>query len=743
MIKLHANSRENNKALRPRLESVSVFIVTLIIIAIVAHWQWFIPGHQFRWEDSSGIPNVAFSNMGYSYNGWISITDVGYVNVQLYQLMFFQLWHLLATLGANYALTFQITMLWPIAVLSFVSPFLLIRQVLGSNRAGFVGALVYGSSGSFLLMQGFEVFIALAFSLLPLVLFAAERFLRKHDWQSVILFVLLFSLMMYIEIRVAFLTALLTLLLALVIIISDRHRSPDFKKLVVAASLLVALNLFWLVGVFGPSTGAVSALTGRGVFGNQYTNFPHALTLLPGSWVNGTLVPFVLGPVPVWLWVLPIGALVGMCVLDSEGSLSRRQTVIFASLVAWSGVLLATQANLPVPFLYPWLYTHIPGFSLFRVGTDFAVVAGLGYGLLIGGIFAGVRSTSASGMSRVFRRVYGLGLAATVVVMLVPLIDGQAGSLFVHRDSPAGFQQVESLIDRNNSFFRTLWLPSLPTWSVYSMSHPAIGAADLLSSGAPLSFNTPYGESLGSGVLGEIGSLRGQMVLEQYLVRYIILPPPDSSNSGVLYANYGEPRSFYQSWLSHQRWLVRVRGFRGGYSIFRFTKPRVDSLVRQGNRGITGQSDVINSSLIVGLITSPVATRTLFNVSMAYNPDWRAFVVPRSDLSGLCKVSGPRFRSCDIGSGLGVVDKASVSKYQLGQPRRGAGSVLQFELTSGAAKRINALEKTGGAALVLVFGNYSLEWKLLLIAEILIIGIVTVEFLLLVTPRYRRFKNRL
>src|ERR1700686_2197755 len=120
------------------------FALALVAIGVASHWQWFIPGYQFRWGDNTGVVATALPQYGVSYVGWLSFTGLGGANIQPFQLMFFQSWHLLSLLGANFSITEQLTMLWPIAVLSFLSPYLFVRRLLMSDSGGFAAALVYG-----------------------------------------------------------------------------------------------------------------------------------------------------------------------------------------------------------------------------------------------------------------------------------------------------------------------------------------------------------------------------------------------------------------------------------------------------------------------------------------------------------------------------------------------------------------------------------------------------------------------
>jgi len=711
--------RDRYNALSLSKISVSVrFALILVVIAVVSHWQWFVPGYQFRWSDSGGIPAAAFPQYGVSYVDWLSFTGLGGINIQPYQFMFLQSWHLLADLGVNFALTEQLTMLWPIALLSFLGPYFFIRRILKSDLGGFAGALVFGFSTTFLVFQGYEVFLALAFSLLPFVMFTLDVFLVRRSWNSLVVLVVSFSVLCYVEIRVAFL-ALLMLLWYLVFAHFLGRRLPSIWKVSVGCCLFLLLNIFWIVEAFGVSHSSIVSTTSRSVFGNGFTNFEHAITLVNGSWVNGSIVPFTLGPIGIVMWCLPILAIVGASV---RGATPRWIIGTFAGTVAVAGVMLAKQANPPFSFLFPWVYDHVPGFSLYRVGSDFFILASLGYGILIGRFFA-TRAWSRVDFKRVsYRTLYPIALAAVVVSVAVPLIDGRVGSLFVHRSQPTGLSKVDAFIDDQSSFFRTLWLPTVPNWSDFSLTHPAVGGTDLLGAGQPLSSSVTYGTSTASVTLKELGSAYGKEVLDQYSVRFLVLPPPDSANLGPMYVYYGEPREFYLHWLERQAWLKPVPGFGQGFSVFRVISSKSRGLISVSEDGTSAQPFVVNSGLLVAGLSEAPQSGTIVNASMLYNSNWRAYLVPEKELAGACQIEEAKIESCAIGSGFHLLlDEGSGWKSL--SLEKGPTGQLQFRVPTAALKGLP--KGAGQVAVVVVFASELETWSLFYVAEavLLLLGL--------------------
>jgi hypothetical protein len=555
---------------------------------------------------------------------------------------------------------------------------------------------------------------------------------------SLVAFVVSFTVLCYVEIRVAFLAFLLLVwYLAFAHVVG--RRVPNVWKLVVGVGLFALLNAYWIVEAVGISRSSIASTTARGIFGNNFTNFEHAITLVSGSWVNGSIVPFTLGPIGVVMWVLPILAIAGASMKSAADAIPRWAVCTFAGAIAIAGVMLGTQANPPFSSLFPWVYNHVPGFSLFRTGTDFLIVAGLGYGILIGRLFS-TRTWSTSDFKKLtYKTVSVIGLAVVVLSTLIPLVDGRVGSLFEHRTEPSGLARVENFIGHKESFFRTLWLPDVPNWSTFSLSHPAVGGADLLAGGQPLEHSVAFGTTTGSATVKQLSSHLGRDVLQKYSVRYVILPPSDSPNLGPLYSYYGEPRSFYLHWLERQPWLKQVPGFNGGYSVFHVIDPHSRSLISVGDSGSSTRSFVVNSELLVsGLATAPASGSTV-DASMLYNPNWRAYLVPLNELGGVCQISQGKVVRCGVGSAYRVLFDISTSSWKPMGSEMGSSGQLQFRVTSAA--QTSNLKRTGQMAIVMVFGSAFETWSLFYLAQIVLVALALIALTWFVFRRRRRSRT--
>jgi len=401
--------------------------------------------------------------------------------------------------------------------------------------------------------------------------------------------------------------------------------------------------------------------------------------------------------------------------------------------------MLGTQANPPFSWLFPWVFNHVPGFSLFRVGADFLIIASLGYGILIGRLFA-TRTWSSKDFKRLtYKILYPIGLAAVVVSIFVPLVDGQVGALFVHRTQPSGLSRVETFTNDKKGFFRTLWLPTVPNWSNFSLSHPAVGAADLLDSGQPLEFSAGYGTTTGAATLQQLGSVFGREVLQKYSVRYLVLPPSDTANLGPLYVDYGEPRRFYLAWLESRKWLKQVPGFDDGYNVFHIIHSKARGLISVAESGLNTRSFVVNSGLLVaGLSEVPKSGSTVI-ASMLYNPNWRAYLVPLNELGNVCRITEGKVESCGVSSAYPLLLDSSSGSWKSLLSEKGSTGQLQFRIPSAAR---NSLTKGADKmAIVMVFGSALETWSLFYMAQIILalLGLILLSRVLL---RYRASRSR-
>src|SRR4051812_37653372 len=99
-----------------------VYLYILILLAIVTHIAWFMPGNTLFHADWAHWSNTAVKQSWNSLGSWSNFSMFGQPSVQVGFYIFQGPMSLLSHLGASYDMAVKITLMMPIAILSFVAP---------------------------------------------------------------------------------------------------------------------------------------------------------------------------------------------------------------------------------------------------------------------------------------------------------------------------------------------------------------------------------------------------------------------------------------------------------------------------------------------------------------------------------------------------------------------------------------------------------------------------------------------
>lgn len=531
----------------------------------------FFSGIYFRWLNfhlfsSSDYPvelNATFSS-GFSWPVWIHNQGLGGVDTVLWRPIF-SLWpsmfHLIT--GSSFFVYDKFFVLWPWIVLSALAPYYFVRYVVGSRIAGVIGALVFGLNTYFLAIntQGhIPLSIACGFGALGILFYLKS--MDEPRWLHSLLAVLFLQLCGLFDFRFLYIT--IFIILGHFILFELRFKELGEKALwrkishlSVILGLTVALNVYWVIVFF--TTGATSEVTGRALFGGQFWSLPDALALHHPFWNGHEPVWFQKVAVPVYDWLIPITATLGL-ILGR-----KRAKILFFGVVALVGVLLTKQTDQPFPWLYPFLNAHFPGFGAYREATKFYYPIILGYSVLIG--YAGLWTwqwITTSRKNYIFRYAPVIPVVAVLAVLLynsVPLVSGSIKSMFIPRQVPAEYQQANQFISSQQDTFRVLWLPAASRWASYSESHPSVNAVELSQKDwvSLLTSNAMQTQTnIENQVLSVVNQPNADSLLAQANIRYVIVPIQDDQIEKGFYDDYGKNSQDYIHTLDHTSYLKRV-----------------------------------------------------------------------------------------------------------------------------------------------------------------------------------------
>ena len=240
------------------------------------------------------------------------------------------------------------------------------------------------------------------------------------------------------------------------------------KSGLMVGAIFSALNAYWVLPLikFPISSTVFSSLTKNSSL--DFTQLKNSISLLQPHWyenVFGKIPPFrkEFLLIPILTFLAPI--------------LKRKdKQVWFWTVVAIISVFLTKGANPPFPQVYSWLFTHIPGFSLFRDSTKFFFLVALSYSVLI-----------AFTVDEIIKRfpklkvIFPLFVIFYFLFLVRPVYLRQMTGTFSEPRYETDYFSLANKIKADTSFGRVFWIPSQAPLEYSSPTHPSVEASRLES----------------------------------------------------------------------------------------------------------------------------------------------------------------------------------------------------------------------------------------------------------------------
>lgn len=416
--------------MKNKLKHIKKEYLLLIGLLFFVYWQFWI----FGIKVANDFPLIQISSLAEQFDLprlWHERASEG-----LGEFGTFVLWSypmtllsgLLAKIGFDMSAQVGIVYAIPFVVLGIVGIRRLLKKYNISENAVFVSSFFYlTTTYVLLLIDGGQLTIALNYALLPLAYAVISDSIHKKT-RSKLVAVLIISLITALDVRMLFIIAILIVFNFIRDLILEKKegklwiiRDYFFSGLVIFIGWLL-LNIYWIIPLLKyPISSQLYSLLTKST-GIQPTTWKHALLLLQPHWylnVFGKVAPirweFLLIPAMVFLvpgvLFMQWGKNLWECIryhvssirygaggksnpehLRSEKILDptlielRRSSreVWFWVAVAVVGIFLTKGANPPFGEVYNFLFTSVPGFSLFRDSTKFFFLIALSYSVLIG-----------------------------------------------------------------------------------------------------------------------------------------------------------------------------------------------------------------------------------------------------------------------------------------------------------------------------------------------------------------------
>lgn len=374
----------------------------------------------------------------------------------------------LALLNISFSMQTKILILLTILLALF--SFNRLLDYLKINGPGkYIGTFFYLTNTFFvLLVDGGQISIALGYVTVPLNVCLFFKTFDEPSLKNKIYFAFSLILISFLDIRFIFLLTLIFLIKILyMLILSPRSGVVQLIKNIITIGFFVGIVLFgihafWLLPAFLsrnpqlPQTyeriAQIDFLSFSSLINSIFLQQPHWYKNIFGQ-ISYPGIEFFI--IPLLVFLAPVLR-------------KRSRQVGFWLIIALIGIFLSKGSKAPFGIVYIWLFTHIPGFSLFRDPVKFYTLIALSYSILI--------SITVTSLCKLFKFAPVL-IIILLLYILRPLYLGQMTGMFSFPRYEKEYLEQGKILSQDSSFSRIFWIPTHEPLGYTNVNHPWVGAA--------------------------------------------------------------------------------------------------------------------------------------------------------------------------------------------------------------------------------------------------------------------------
>src|SRR3989338_6393805 len=344
--------------------SSKISILLLIVILSIVFWNWFLPGPRV----ANDFPIVSDSLLKSSMNFPFVWSENGAEGLGEYSAFFLWSWPLsfisgiLANAGLGFAILERVLLFIPFLLIGCIGIWKFCGSIKLTDTAKFIASLFYLTTTYILLViDGGQLSIALTYAWFPIAFLAVEKSIIGGFNKKVIAG-LAVSILGFFDFRFIYILFLLSLVLVFYQLLLDpRKRVSLFldwiSSGVIIGIIVIGLHAYWLLPLFKApiSSGTYAFFTQTSFF--SFINLGHSMLLLAPHWFKN-IFGNITTPRPEFIFI-PILVFLAPILRP------KNPVVGFWLLIAIFSIFLTKGATDPLPGIYPWLFSHIPAFSLY------------------------------------------------------------------------------------------------------------------------------------------------------------------------------------------------------------------------------------------------------------------------------------------------------------------------------------------------------------------------------------------
>lgn len=471
-------------------------------------------------------------------------------------------------------------------------------------------------------MAGGQLLVALGYAISPIVLYLFIRLVDRGKFllRDIVSSALLLSLQIMFDIRMGYITlAAVGLYILYVLIVDKRYLVVEglslALSLVVVGIIVVLMNAIWLLPMMFAHINPLQELGGAFTTKNavkffSFAQLENSMSLLHPNWPEN-----LFGKVYFMRFefvIVPLLSFSSLLFLKKTEAQERRYILFFA-LLGLVGSFLGKGANDPFGSVYQWLFDHVPGFIMFRDPTKWYLMTALSYLVLISFTVKKLPEQIDYLVKKKIGRFHFKTMFFVIVCAILLFLTRQAwtgqltGTTRVSQ-LPQDYQEFATTLTDEDSFSRTMWVPSVQRFALRSYSHPALAADQF--------FNVYTLAKL----LKTFHNVNTLHALQVASVKYIVVP--DDTKGEIFLKDRKYDEQLYQKTVDSLRsvpWLKEVSGY-GKLKVFEVPNPK-DHIWSTSQQTKVSYTNVNPTLYTMKVSNAKVGDRIIF--SEQYDPQWQ------------------------------------------------------------------------------------------------------------------------
>lgn len=587
----------------------------------VVFYRWFGPGYFVNGD--TWLVNKESAKYTFAPFVWEGFQDIG---IFMTEIPFMLIYYIssLPTLFFNLefnAFTIKFLFFFPYILVAPLGMYLLsyklTKNILGSAVASLIYTVNIPILTSFA-MGHLHITVPQAF--LPLILLSMIIYFEKEEIIPLLLTTIFLLLTGLYEFRFFYIAYIVLSLFIIyqVIVFRGKNFKKALKLFIVVSAAGLLFNLFWLLPLLFSSTNySANPILNRPLFGSEFLSVLNPLTLFHPYWTPNEVSVFTSQIIPSVFLLFPALAIMGY-LLNRKNKL-----LLFFLIILILGLTLTKASNPPFETLYSKLYTHLPGFKLFRESTKFFYFVALSYSVLTAFLIKWLSETR----SKYLYIVVAAVLFVTSYIAL-PVLTGKAKALFV----PVNIQDDSYPIlndflrkENKNTYFRILQVPTASSLNYVSDTMPNLHLPfvyglwhEQFQMESPIKIN---------GLSDFLLFPQLENLLSLYATRYLILPKSHSYLDGNIFYWY-EEREIFLKKLDSLPYLRKVNIGTNKITVYevKYIKPHLyitseeETLYKKIDYERVDFEEINPTKYIVRI--NNLKNTKFLNFSEAYNSNW-------------------------------------------------------------------------------------------------------------------------